>query len=566
MTSRTSLALTVATALGLALAACGDDPKPAANDTADAIADVSPEDVTPDDVAGDTLAPDADDVVVPPDVTAEVALCRQRLADAESYMALEAAEAALAKAPDDPAANFCAALAGLIDRTEFSLSLAKVLDMAGTYNGLVISDPEPSYGDELAEDIHGIFNYLHEGYALAAERLAKVSAADFTFDVDVVWLYNGAHPILAHRGRFDAGDVKLARAMSRFVAGFWDILRGQDLRGDVASLIYFIANDLTGGGFTLSRVADIVAYLLASDARFLTLHPDDGAAAFAEAREVLATFGPDLRDALATIEALRPTDGVAEVTDAESIDDGYVLTAAGRVVTEEDGSRREEPIVVELSAKVLGAFDRIAESVATPGTLVPWDGGVTTMLGAMIGTLIETGGLGDLEIGGVELPPGFFSYEQIGNLLAAVVPSPAAFDFGTFYSQPVGLRGILPQATAQGGYGKDALVTEWECPEDLDARGRPLGPQGFVCSEGAALVDAAHFAGTDDALAADGYTSRFPYFAWEDPTLNGLLWADLTGLYPGAPEGPAAATAATVNVIMAETLMPVLSLLSSDTP
>ena len=546
------------------LAACSDDVRPAATDAADAVADAA--DSSPEDAAGD-VAPDAVDDAAdthtpPPDVSAQVAACTSELARGQSFLALGEAEAALALAPDDQAANFCAALAGLIDRTEFALSIASVLDMASTYNGLVV--PEPTYGDELAEDIHGVFNYLHAGYALSAERLAKVTDPALAFDVDVVWLYSGAHPILAYRGRFDAGDVKLMRVMARFVAGFLDILRGQDLRGDVATLVSFVANDLTGGGFDLGKIADMVAMLLASDERFLALHPEDGHAAFLEAREVLADLGPDLRDALATIEAQRPVPGVDEVTDVELIGEDYVLTARHRVVRDDAGALVEEPVVVALAARTLAALDKVSDSVRHPGTLVPWDGGVTQLLGLMLGTLIETGGLGTLEFGGFALEPGFFSYEQIGDLLAAVVPSPALFDFGAFYANPVGLRAILPRAEARGGFGKDGFIGEWECPGELGAGGKPAGPQGIACTEGAELVDAPHFVGTPDEIAADGYLSRFAYFAADDPTLNGLLWADLTGLYPGAPEGPAPATAATVNIIMAETFVPLLSLFGDD--
>ena len=543
------------------LAACANDSGGKVVADADVAADTGDVTTISPDVALDAT-PDAD-TVAPVDVSAEVAACKAQLAAGEAYMALQEAEAGLAKAPDDAQANFCAALAGMIDRVEFSLSLGKVLDMASTFNALVVE--EPTYGDELAEKIHGIFGYLHSGFALGVERLDAIGDAPLAFDVDAVWVYNGTKPLLVYRGRLDQGDVQLMRVFGRFTMGVLDVLRGQDLSGDIASLIAFVVDDATGGGFNIAKLLDMLAYLMATDDRFLTLHPTAGVEAFLEAREILASFGPDLRQALATVESLRSVPGVDEVTDAElMVDDGYRLTIRSRVDANAD-TTVETPMEVELSGPVLAGLEAVSKSVREPGTLAPWAGGVTDLLAIMIEPLIETRALGDLTLGGVTLAPGIFTVDSLANLLAALVPSPAAFDMGTFYANPVGLRGIMPRAVDLGGYGADRLVAEWECPDDLDAKGRPQGSGGLICTADSPLVDAPHFVGTAEELATDGYTTGFPYFVWADPTLNGLLWADLSEVLPDTAPGYVAVDAATVNIVMSEMLGPLLKLAAGST-
>lgn len=551
------LAFTVVV-LALAWGACGDDSNGTVAD-ADVVTDTAGDTGVIGDVGPDGDDGDAGDTTVPPvDVSAEVAACKAELAAGQSFRALREAEAGLERAPDDPDALFCAALAGMIDRVEFSLSLGKVLDMAGTYTSLVAE--EPSYGDELAEEIHGIFAYLHAGFALGVERLDAIGDRPLTFDADAVWVYNGPKPMLVYRGRFDQGDVQLMRVYGRFTVGVLDILRGQDLRGDVATLAALIVEDGLDGGFGFDKLLEILAYLTATDERFLTLHPEEGVDAFLEAREVLAGFGPELRAALAAVESLPTTPGVDEVTTAElMVDDGYRLTMRSRVDGAGDAAV-ETPIEVELAGPVLDGLDAVSLSVREPGTLVPWAGGMTHLLAIMIEPIIETRALGDLTLGGVTLAPGIFTIDSLANLLAALVPSPAAFDMGTFYANPVGLRALLPRSEGLGGFGADKMIAEWECPDDLDASGLPQGSGRVVCTDGVALVDGPHFVGTPDELAADGYESGFAYFVWNDPTWNGLLWADLSEVLPDTEPGFTAVDATTINVVIGEMIGPLLNL------
>ncbi|PKN58895.1 MAG: hypothetical protein CVU56_03475 [Deltaproteobacteria bacterium HGW-Deltaproteobacteria-14] len=550
---RRSLALALTSlALALTSGACGDDSNGTVAD-ADVVTDTAGDTGVIGDVGPDGV--DGGDTSVPPvDVSVEVAACKAELAAGQSFRALKEAEAGLDKAPDDPDALFCAALAGMIDRVEFSLSLGKVLDMASTYTSLVAE--EPSYGDELAEEIHGIFAYLHAGFALGVARLDAIGDRPLTFDADAVWVYNGPKPMLVYRGRFDQGDVQLMRVYGRFTVGVLDVLRGQDLRGDIATLAALIVEDGLDGGFGFDKLLEILAYLTATDERFLTLHPEEGVDAFLESREVLARLGPELRAALAAVESLPSTPGVDEVTSAElMVDDGYRLTIKSRV----DGDA-ETPIEVEVAGPVLDGLEAVSRSVREPGTLVPWAGGMTHLLAIMIEPIIETRALGDLTLGGVTLAPGIFTIDSLANLLAALVPSPAAFDLGTFYANPVGLRALLPRSEGLGGFGADRMIAEWECPDDLDASGLPQGSGRVVCSDGATLVDGPHFAGTADALAADGYASGFAYFAWNDPTWNGLLWADLSEVLPDTEPGYQAVDATTINVVIGDMIGPLLNL------
>ncbi|TNF32752.1 MAG: hypothetical protein EP329_09330 [Deltaproteobacteria bacterium] len=540
-------------ALALLFGACGDDDG----------GTVKTDTVEADTVEADTVEADTveTDTVTPVDVSAEVQACKDQLALAEPYRALVEAKVALEKAPNDPDANFCAALAVMINRIEFAMSLMKVLDQASTFVSLTAE--EPSYGDELADDLHRIFGYLRAGFADGVAYLDAIGDQPLSFDTTEVWVYNGPSPLLVYRGRFDQGDVQLMRVYGRFFVGFLDIFYGQDLRGDVGSLIALIAAEGLDGGFSVAQLLNILAYLTASDDRFLQLHGEDGEAAFLEAREILGRFGPELREALATVESLPSAGAIGDVTTAQLLpDDGYVLTISSRVDRVGD-ERVETPIVVELAGPVLDGLEAVSTSVREPGTLVPWAGGMTHLLAIMIEPIIETRAFGDLTLGGVTLTPGIFTIDSLANLIAALVPAPAAFDMGTFYSNPVGLRALLPRAEALGGFGHDRMVTEWECPGDL-VDGKPQGSSGILCSDGAELVDAAHFVGTADEIAADGYASAFPYFAWNDPTWNGLLWADLSEVLPNTDPGYVAVGAETINVVVAEILGPLMSFAGSE--
>ncbi len=557
-----ALAATLSLTTGCPDTAPGDTADDVALDAATDLGDDGGVDASPD--AVDDAVEDAEDggadVGPSPEVVARVDECRAQLALAQPYDALVAAESALDLAPDDPNALFCAALAGMIDRSEMALSLLKVTDMASTFTGAF----EPSRSDEIAQELHEILVFLHEGYATGAARLDAIGDREIDFTVDSAWLYNGPRPMLVYRGRFDRGDVLLMRVVARFVVGFLDILRGQDMRGDTASLIAWVVGGGGSGSLNLNKILGLLAYLLGEDDRFLALHPDEGAQAFAEARDILLTLGPDLRAALAAVAAA-PSEG-EQATTAEPTPDGggYVLHVYGRAVLDATGVLTgEEPIDFELPHELLGGFDAISESVATPGAPVTFEDGPRHVLGLLLYTMVETRMLGDIKLGSFTLSPGLLSAQDISDLLGTFIGPVFAFDFGTFYENAVGLRALLPRPEpGEGGFGDGLFLSEWECPDDLDANGLPTGWQSFVCPKDATLTDAPHFVGTPDELPADGYTPRLPYMVWEDPTLNGLLYVNLSGVLADAPDAYVPATAATISVAVSEGLGPLVDLIA----
>ncbi len=533
-----------------------DTPKPDAP-VPDTRPDVPPADLeTADgDVARD-VGPDAE----PSPVAAQIAECRHWLAQGQPYLALQAAEAGLAIAPDDTDALFCAALAGLIDRTEFGLSMLTLLDMAQTYAGSIV---EPTWSDYVAGEIHRVAEYLHEGFARAVVRLDRLDGRSLAFDVDAAWVYSGSRPFMVLRGRFDAGDVRLMRVIGTFAMGFLDILRGQDFRGDAATLISYIVDDFMDQ-FNVPNLLRIVAYMVVTDERFLGLDPLDGPDAFAEARTVLERLGPELRQTLETMAAQPAVAGVAEVSTCEELPNGgYRLRVHMRVDTPTDPELplEEAEMRFTLDPAVLDGVDAVSASVANPGTLVSFEGGVRYVLALMVSALLDGGVLGELEVAGIRLKPGTFSTAQLAGILSLLIEAPAAFDLGTFYATPVGLRALLPESVAAGGFGADHMLSEWECPGDLGPDGLPQGWQRFLCGEGAEFVDSAHFVDTPFALEPDGYVSPLPYFAWRDPTLGGLLYVDLSGVFPEQEPGFVPTDGSSVNILLAESLKNLLSAL-----
>lgn len=566
--SRARLVLSLAV-LGLLLAACGDgttggqdaiiaDDPPDASAPADALPD--PTDTAADallDLADADADADAGPDAAPGPVEQHVDACRDWLAGAQPFFALEEAEAALALDSEHPHARLCAALAKSTHHTEFALSLFTLVDMAATY----AVAPEPSLDEFLGGELHEVVSFLHAGFAEALVHLDAIADQDIAFDVESVWIYRGPRPVLVYRGRFDRGDVLLMRVVGRFVLGFLDILRGQDMKTDLATLIAYIVGDAaTGSGLALGL--DAVAYLLTADPSFLTLHPDDGEQAFDEARQILLDLGPSLREALEVIAAAPAPESGPEATTADSDGDGgYVLQVHSRVVAEGVQVLDEEPLVFELTPSILAGFDAVSASVAAPGTVTPFNDSVVPVLAVMLQAVIDIGVIGELALGPITIGPGVFSTSQLSELLQSLLPPLIGLDLGTFYAQPTGLRTLLPETTGPGAFEEDSLLISWECPEELEATGEPAGWQGLLCSKEAALTDAPHFEGTPWSLDADGYTSRFPYLAWADPTLNDLLYVDVSSVLPDVLPGFALADGTTINVALSEVLLPILGLM-----
>jgi hypothetical protein len=515
-----------ALALALALAACDDAPLRAgdwhpdggatARDARVADALVADAATVADARVRDAAPLDAADAA-PPDCTAELAEGRAQLEGGEPRLALHAYEAALARCPGDRRATFGAALSGALDSVELTYMLFSVVGQIGGLAG-------KSRNDALAESLHLEFMSLRAELQQSLDRAATLAPEDVDFEVDGAWLYLGVEPSVAYRGVFDGGDLHLFRASVSMVLGVLDIVAAQDLSGPLFDLVHA----LTGGGASLdfTTIQTLLGGLLKAErGRFLTLHPTDGAAVFAESRGHFSAVG---RELVAAVDWMRAEhDPRPQISRVEPLPDGGArLIVQGLAHREDDGTITERPFVTTLGAPVLAALAHASAAFDRPGDLVPFRTEALPILATVLHAAAQFGAL-DAFTDALPIHLDGLSRDAVQALLGTLLPLPVALDFGTYYQHPTGLRPMMPRV-AEGDAPR--FLAEWECPADLDDQGLPSAARGILCGDAAMVTDAPHFAGTPYAIEPDGLTPRMPYFAWDDPTWNGLLQVDLSGL------------------------------------
>lgn len=516
------------------------------------------------DLAADADA-DAPDVQPPCDATQAVAKGKDWLEKAEPGFARNAFEEALAACPDDTNARFGAALTEMIYGSELFVSALTVATGQGTgpkqaaFRALDTGE-DASQNEILAAQLHSVMMALRSHFAKALEHLEALGDRDIDFRVVGVGVYLGIHPNLVLHGRFDKGDVLLMRAVGSLITGILDVLAGQDFNTDVLSVVSLARNGLKSK-VDFIWISRFVAYLLNEDARFLAIHPQDGAMLFADARKRLSDVGPLLDAALAEIR--RQGAGDDHVSFVEDAAAGTVLNVQSRVRLDDDGETPfEEPWYLILSDTTLQAFRDASRSILTPGGPVTLHGAVLPVLSTVLVGFVR---VDLLDILGIEMPGGLdlaaLEADELLGVLTALMPNVMAFDWGTFFSTPVGLRAWLPAVTSDRPLMQNTILASWECPDDLATDGFPSGALRMLCKEGV-LVDGPHFPDTPFATQADGILSPFPVLAFPDPTLHGLAYVDLAGTDGNRDASTySRATGTTLNAALASLLADILKLL-----
>ena len=497
---------------------------------------------------------------------------RKWLEGGEPLRARDAFVDALALCPDDPASHFGAAMGEMAYGTELLMALLTVLQGQATGPTLpkavpaepfFLLDPHagPSRNDYIAAEIHGILLGVRDHFAAGVDHLDAIGDRDPAFASKAVPVSMGVKPMLVFRGAFDAGDVQLMRAIGSFATGVFDFLAGQSLDTDLMTLLGEMSHGLSGS-LDFPKISRIVAYVLDQDDRFLRLDPVDGERLFVDARQRFAAVGPALRDALAA--ARTPAAGGMDVSLVEVHGGDSTLTVCCRVRTDADGKTVEEPMSFTLAGQTVDAFVAASDSILAKGPAVTLHGAVLPILA----TLVSAGARsGVLDAFGLKMPAGIdlaaFEIEDLSMLLKGLLPNAVAFDWGAFFSKPVGLRAWLPAVTTGKGHLEDIIRAEWECPGDLQPDGYPTGSLRLLCAKGAALADGPHFVGTPDEIPADGVASGFPVFVFPDPTLNDLAHVDLDSAVGDADSSHfALADRASLNSALALVLGDVLGLLA----
>ena len=502
----------------------------------------------------DTSDPDAPELADVPEVACPgqqetLAEARWWLEASQPFQALELYREAEAACPESIEARFGAALAQLVDVTELVFSL---VSMGGSMG-------KESQDDYLAGLVHDeVFAKLAERLRGALLRLDALAdeQAPVAFPVERLVVYNVTQPFLAYRGEFDRGDVQLMRSVAQTALFLVDVLRTQDLRAPILELVMQVRQSGFDG---VRTVLEAVGGLLAYSPETFGVHPEDGAAAYAEAAEMLAGLSESLDAALDFMrdEAIREPAGsepqVSTLRPGATAGVEQLVLSAGAVVGD-DGEIGSRELVFYLPDGLPTGLRAIRESVRSAGTLVAWEDGPRWLLAAIAAVVLKLDIVGEIDIGGIPLRPDRVTIDIIAQLLGELLPLPIACDFGTMFGTPAGLRDFLPTPTSDGR----SLVMEWECPAELADDGLPDGAGQILCAQGG--EDAGHFLGSPHETAPDGLVSVFPYFAFTDPTLHGLVHVDLQALGLSGEPGYSLADQTSLNAALATGIAPILDL------
>lgn len=532
------------------------DAKPVPDAASDAAADApTPEDVSADTPPADTPDAVADDATPPCETAAAPLLAEAKswLERAQPRRALELYEEAEAACPDSIEARFGAALAGTVDAAEIAFSLVSLVQQGSLFSdGFTVGVDEDSQDEWFAEQLHFVFDSLAVRFRASLARLDTLVDADVSFTVDRVAVYDATRPLLVYRGTFDRGDVHLMRLVAQNVLFLLDVLATQDFRTELLTLIA----ELQYAGFDgVATVFEVLGRGLGGSPHFLTVHDGDGAAAYAEAGALLGAMGDTWAAALDHLRS-EGGDGVGQVSSLHVTGAGDQVILAAGISIDADREFVETEVRFVVPEAFGAALDRLAASVATPGTLVPWDEGPTWLVGAWLVVAIDLGIVDVAALVDLPIPIGNLDFRSAAGLLGSLAPFPFAFDFGTlFANEAVGLRSFLPRANSTN----DGVLIEWECPDETADDGLPDGSAGLLC--GTATEDGPHFVGSDRVTTPDGILSTFPYLGFHDPTMNGLLYVDLEAIGLSETPGYSMADTTSLNAGLAAGLRPILDLL-----
>lgn len=467
------------------------------------------------------------------DASELIAKGKEWLEKAEPGFALNEFMKALASCPNDIEARFGAAISEMIYGAEQFVSVLTVLSGQGTGPKLPakpIMEAAGSQNEWLAKELHVIFMALREHFINAADHLAFIGDAEPNFKLDAVPVYLGIKPSLILRGKYDNGDVLLMRAIANLFAGIFDVLAGQNLNTDLLSLVE-MGKDALSKDVDFIWISRFLAYLLNDNDAFLTPDEDVGNALFSDSKERFASVGPLLHSAISKMREYGQ--GPDEVSFIAEMGNDVTITVRNRVKKDEQGQTTEEPWTITLSNQHLQAFLDCSRSILSPGYKITLHASVIPVLSTIVVGLVRTG---ILDAVGLNLPLDIsaLDVDDLAGLIRSLMPNVLAFDWGEFFSNPVGLREFMPVYTDDRPLWKNELIVEWECPDDLLADGYPKGKFRLFCSKGASLIDAGHFIGLPYETEPDGVTSESPVIAFEDPTFNGLIYVNLEGKYGSA--------------------------------
>lgn len=240
-----------------------------------------------------------------------------------------------------------------------------------------------------------------------------------------------------------------------------------------------------------------------------------------------------------------------------------------------DPTGTQKAIYIPTRAEFFTAIQNVKNSIeANGGARVSWAGDLSWLISYGAAFLLQTGGVtAFLDISLAKISPSLsgqlksflqslpLAPDLVQSALISIIGDVIQLDLGYFYRNPKDryIRGVIPYWTSINSKGDGYLILEYECPiptQGSTSNTYPLGNTAYTCPA-ETITDRGHFqrlapgenqvaeglfrkidpnekpgetANLPVYISPDELLGQIPYIAWQDPTLNHLLWVNLGNL------------------------------------
>ncbi|MCX5868523.1 MAG: hypothetical protein NT009_13790 [Proteobacteria bacterium] len=450
-------------------------------------------------------------------------------------------------------------LAGMSDQFQ------SIFDTLFKMIGGITSDPPRKFTPQATSGVNAIVESVVDDAVLDAldavfpywDKLKQ--HPEFSMTLDSVPLTIGVEPYLVYKsdmgGVADLGTVYFVSAIMRFFKSLIYIMYAVnlDLTPSLPGLIQQFLPILQGQqSLTVDRdfILGLLAYIVDSSPKFLTLEPSEGKNRLSEAADLMAGSIQDLLSCLDFISAEKSSQLNHIV--AYKFENNKQCMIFN---IKQDG----KPMVIEFefADQVRASFQNLISSFQSSGGVqASWSQDMAPYLGLLLQGLLQAGLLDPVLAFALPMLQPYLGADTVamvnqlmgtvktmaqGGLLAGgmttIIPDVIQFDFGKFMHDPPArfIRLILPAVVKvkddngniiydQKGDPILKLLLEYECTD--------LADNSLWCPYPETITSSAHFIGTDYQIADDGIKNPLPYISSQDPSLGGLLYLNLNSLDP----------------------------------
>jgi hypothetical protein len=378
---------------------------------------------------------------------------------------------------------------------------------------------------------------------------------EFSMTIDSLPLTIGVEPYLVYKsdlgGVADLGTVYFISAVARFFKSLVYVMYAVnlDLSASLPGLLKDFLPILQGQqSLTINRdfILGILAYLIDSSPKFLTLEPYAGKQRLSEAADLMALTIQDLLNCLDSISAEKGSQLNHVVAYKFENNKKYMVFHI-----KVDGKPIE--IDIEFTDQVQASFQNLISSFQSSGGVrASWAQDFAPFLGLLLQGMLQAGLLDPVLAFAMPMLQPYIGADTVtminqlmgtvkemakGGLLAggltAVIPDAIQFDFGKFMHAPPTqfLRLILPVVVTDQN-GKKQLLMEYECTD--------LADNSLWCPYPNTITDTDHFVGitvngVPMEIPQDGVKNSLPYLSSVDPSIDGFMFLNLSSLDSSFP-------------------------------